>query len=68
MKNWVNVYKTGRLIDAELVRTILIDHGIDAVVVNKIDSSILFGEAIVYCQPNNVIEAKEIIKNTFNQT
>ncbi len=68
MKNWINVYKTGRLIDAELIKTILIDHQIDAVVINKIDSSYLFGEAIVYCQPQNEEAAKEIIKNTLTQS
>ncbi len=64
MKNWVNVFKTGRLVDAELIKTILIDHGIDAVVVNRIDSSILFGEATVYCPQEHETEAKQIIKTT----
>ena len=65
MNDWIKIYKTGRLIDAELIKTILIDHGIEAIVVNQIDSSILFGEAKVYCQPQNEEEAREIIKNTF---
>ncbi len=65
MKDWVNVFKTGNIIDAELIKSVLLGHGIEAIIVNKIDSSYLFfGEATVFCPPEEAEEAKNIIKLT----
>jgi hypothetical protein len=50
MVGWVRIYKSTNAIDAEMVKAMLIDQGIEAVVINKIDSSYLFGEASVYCK------------------
>ncbi|MBC7384138.1 MAG: DUF2007 domain-containing protein [Bacteroidia bacterium] len=62
MRDWIKVFKTGNIIDAELTKTILIDHGIDAVIVNKIDRSLNFGEATVFCPPADADLAEMIIK------
>ena len=68
MKDWVNVFKTGNIIDAELIKSVLLDHGIEAIIVNKIDSSyLIFGEATVYCPPEEAEEAKVIVKQTQSQ-
>jgi len=61
MEGWVRVYKTGNAIDAEIVKDMLLDQGIDAVVFNQIDSSIFFGEAKVLCRAEDEAQALEFI-------
>ncbi len=63
MDGWVKIYKTGNAIDAEIVKDMLLDQGIEAVVINKIDRSYFFGEASVYCKNENEQLAKELINN-----
>ena len=52
---------------AEMIVAILEDNGIDAVIVNKMDSSYLIGEIEVHVQPDDVIKAKQIINTTENE-
>ena len=61
MEGWVRIYKSTNAIDAEMVKAMLIDQGIEAVVINKIDSSYLFGEASVYCKNEDEAIALEFI-------
>lgn len=61
MEGWVHVYKTGSAIGAEIVKDMLLDNGIDAVVINQIDRSVLFGEAKVYCKAEDEAQALEFI-------
>ncbi len=61
MEGWERVYKTGNAIDAEIVKDMLMDQGIDAVVINQIDSSYFFGEAKVYCRTSDKAQALEFI-------
>lgn len=63
MNNWVKVFGSNQIIEAEMVKNLLDDNEIHAVIINKIDSSYLtFGQAEVYCQPNDVIVAKSLIE------
>lgn len=62
MEGWVRVYKSTNSIDAEMVKAMLIDQGIEAVVINKIDSSYLFGEASVYCRNEEEADALNFIQ------
>ncbi|MCG9880312.1 MAG: DUF2007 domain-containing protein [Bacteroidia bacterium] len=66
MENWVKVYKSGSAIDAEIVKDMLLEQNIEAVVVNKIDSSLNFGEASVLCMAEKEEAAKEFIKSNFS--
>ncbi|MDZ4667508.1 MAG: DUF2007 domain-containing protein [bacterium] len=62
MIGWVHVYKTSSAIDAEIVKDMLIDMGIDAVVVNQIDRSYtFFGEAKVFCREADEAQARLFI-------
>jgi signal recognition particle GTPase len=38
-KGWVQVYTTDRMFQAEIFKQVLADHDIEAVILNKMDSS-----------------------------
>lgn len=61
--NWVCVYSTTQLYKAEIIRGMLEEEGIQAVVVNKQDSSyIAFGEIELLVPREEVINAKQIME------
>jgi hypothetical protein len=62
MTNWVKVYKSGNAIEAEMVKDMLIENEIEAVVINKIDSSLNFGEASVQVMAEKEQAALNIIQ------
>ena len=59
--NWVKVYSATQVYLAEITKSVLEDEGIDAVVVNKKDSSYLFGECEVYVRKENALNALNLI-------
>ncbi len=64
MSDWIVVYKCAILNKAEIVKAVLVDHQIDAVIVNKTDSlhmHLTNGEIEVHVNSNNVINAKHLI-------
>lgn len=62
--NWFLVYSSDKPWQAEIVKQVLIENNIEAVVINKNDSSYLaFGEAEVYVNEENAEEAKKLIKS-----
>lgn len=61
-KDWALVFSTDLLYQAEMVKDILADNGMEAVVVNKQDSFYRFGDIEVYTRPDDVIRAKFLIK------
>ncbi|MFU8844204.1 MAG: putative signal transducing protein [Bacteroidales bacterium] len=60
-KNWVKIYATSDVYKAELLKGLLIENEISAVVINKKDSAYLIGEAELYVLAENVIIAKRLI-------
>lgn len=60
--NWVLVYSTGLLYQAEMVKDILEDNALEVVIINKQDSFYQFGDIEVYTRPDDVIRAKFLIK------
>ncbi|MFC5284287.1 putative signal transducing protein [Pedobacter alpinus] len=60
-KNWVKIYASGDFYRAEIVKQVLIDHQIEAVIMNKQDTSYKFGEVEVHIQEENTQKASEII-------
>jgi hypothetical protein len=60
-KNWVKIYSTSEKYQAELLRGLLEENEISAVVVNKQDSSYLFGEVELYVIADDAIRAKYLI-------
>lgn len=60
--NWRKVYSTGTLYKAEIVKDVLEENDIQAVLLNKQDSFYHFGDIEIYVQPDDVIRAKFLIK------
>ncbi len=59
--NWVQVYTSPDFIKTEIVRQVLTDHEIEAVILNKQDSAYKFGNVLLYVHPSNFGVATEII-------
>lgn len=60
--DWIKVYSTGNPIEAEIVLSMLREHGIEAVEMNKQDSSYhSFGYVELYCIKDHVIQALHLI-------
>lgn len=65
--NWVSIYSTDKPWQAEIAKQVLFDNGIEAVVINKRDSSYLaFGEVEVYVSQEDAEKSKELLKNIEN--
>ncbi len=63
--NWINVYSSANLQKVELLKHILQENDIDAVVMNRQDSTYpVIGEIELYVNRDKVIPAKKIIENT----
>ncbi|WMJ72483.1 DUF2007 domain-containing protein [Cytophagaceae bacterium ABcell3] len=63
MINWQKVYSTDKHHRAELVKDVLADNQIEAVIINKKDSSYHFGEFEIHVTRDNVIKALKIIED-----
>ena len=63
MKGWTVVYSDGFPPAVELRRTVLDQHRIPDVVLNKKDSSYIFGFVELLVQDEDVIRAKELLNN-----
>ena len=59
--HWEAVFSTTLLYKAEIIRGMLEEEGIQAVIVNKQDSSYLsFGDVEVYVKSEDILKAKQI--------
>ena len=62
-KGWVQIYSTDKLFQAEIFKKVLADNEIEAVIINKMDSSYkAFGEVEVYVKNDHVMKAKMLAK------
>jgi hypothetical protein len=62
-KGWVRIYTTNQMFRAEIFKRVLADHDIEAVIINKMDSSYRsFGEIEIYVKDDHVIKAKLLAK------
>ena len=65
--NWVVVYSSDKAWQAEIAKQVLDDNGIEAVVINKQDSSYhSFGFVEVYASVEDEEKSKELLKNIEN--
>lgn len=62
-EQWQTIYSTGQLYMAEMVKDILYENDIEAVLFNLQDSLYLFGEIEVKVRPDDVIRSKFLIKD-----
>ncbi|MDN3205014.1 putative signal transducing protein [Algoriphagus sediminis] len=64
MENWVKVFEDDQLVRAEIVKGVLIQNEIPAVVLNKKESVYqVFGTYEVHVNRENVLSASNLIKN-----
>lgn len=61
-ENWSLAYSTGKLYEAEILKEVLWDNGIDAFIVNKQDSFYHFGDIEVFVKPDDIMRAKVIVE------
>lgn len=63
-EGWLKIYTSSEYYKSEIVRQVLAEHEIEAVLMNKQDSLYRFGEVEVYIKKGDFDEALElIIKN-----
>ena len=61
-KNWVKIYKSTNFYQSEIVKQMLLQHNITAVLLNKQDSSYLsFGNVEVYVHQEDFDHAIELL-------
>lgn len=60
---WTKVYTTSDPIKAELIKQLLEENDIEVVLLNKQDSSYLFGEVQVMVLESNSLKAQQIVIN-----
>jgi len=62
-KGWVQIYSTDKMFQAEIFKQVLADNEIEAVIINKMDSSYkAFGDIEVYVKYDHIIKAKMLAK------
>jgi hypothetical protein len=61
-KNWVCIYSTSQLINAEIAKEILCENIITAVIISKQDSTYLFGNMEIYVERDQAIRGKHILQ------
>jgi hypothetical protein len=62
MKDWVCIYTSRKLQDAEMTKGLLSFNEINSVVINKRDSSYMFGYFEVYVNRDDAVKAKYVLK------
>jgi len=65
-KDWVSIYSTNKLYQAEMVKQMLEDNNIFSVIMNQKDSSYLIGSIELYVEQKHEEKAKELIKQFEN--
>ena len=58
---WVIVYSTSDVFQAEVIKQMLLSNSIDAISMNQKDSSYHFGSVNIYTKEKDMKKAKEII-------
>lgn len=67
MTTWKSVYKTKERYKAEIVKDVLEDRGISAVIVNKQDSAyVIIGEFEIHVPVDYIMEAIKIVNDDIN--
>ncbi|MCK4746536.1 MAG: DUF2007 domain-containing protein [Bacteroidales bacterium] len=62
-KGWIIAYTTNQEFQAEIFKEVLRDHGIEAQILNKMDSSYRsFGDIEVYVPDTHILKAKMLAK------
>lgn len=66
--NWVKIFEATNPVEAQIVLSMLRENDIEAVEINKIDSSYtIFGTAEIYCKPDQSFMAKQLIITNYEK-
>jgi hypothetical protein len=60
---WAPIFSTGKYYSALMARDCLDEEEIESVIINKQDSTYLFGDVELFVRKENVIKAKHILKS-----
>jgi hypothetical protein len=63
LDNWIVIYSTAQLYEAEMVKSIMAENDIESVIMNQKDSTYGFGEIEVYVPSGEAFKAKQLILN-----
>lgn len=63
MNNWTPIFVTSQLYRAEIIKGMLCDNGIEAIIMNQKDSSFEIGDVTVMVNNEEKEKAAEIIKS-----
>ncbi len=62
-KDWINIRNFNKIYLADIAKEVLNDNNIDAVIINKKDSTYTtFGDVELYVKKENAEKAKELLK------
>jgi len=67
MSDRVSVYSTNRLYEAEFIKKVLADHGIQSFLLNQMDSAYNFGSIEILVKRDDVIRSKKLITDYENR-
>lgn len=67
-KGWVIAYTTRQSFRAEILKQVLHDHGINAQIINKMDTSYMaYGDIEIYVPDTHILKAKMLAKEFESQ-
>jgi len=58
---WTHIYSTSAEPEAEMLKGLLMDNGIETVLINKKDSVYLFGEIEIYVKAEDAMLARQLL-------
>jgi hypothetical protein len=61
--NWVKIYSSVYIHKVEILQALLKEEEIESIILNKRDSTYLFGDIELYVDVENVLKSKQIISN-----
>ncbi|MCF8364744.1 MAG: DUF2007 domain-containing protein [Bacteroidales bacterium] len=59
--DWVLIYSAGNIQEAELIKGMLLEQGIESNIMNKQDSAYLLGDVELYVMTKDEITAKKLV-------
>ena len=67
-KNWINIFSSANLIEVEIIKQMLDENNITAIILTKQDSSYnMFGAIDLYVKAENQTIALQLIKEQHNE-
>ena len=65
-KDWLKLHVSSKLHEVEMLRSYLLEHGIEAIILNTQDSAYGFGDVQLFVHRDQSLQARHLI-NSFNE-